>query len=111
MIQPPAKWDGRQRVFALLVFPGHHVLSYALHKQAPQEGDIMKNKFRLRMFSVAVVLTALLAGQVGYGQAKKGTQTDPCSTASLPAEIQNKLTTKYAGWKILTQAWAIELHA
>jgi hypothetical protein len=64
----------------------------------------MRNRFGLSVFGVVAVFAALVAGQASPGQAQKGTPTDPCATAKLPAEIQNKLTTKYAGWKILTRA-------
>jgi hypothetical protein len=62
----------------------------------------MRKRFGLGVFGVVAVLTTLIAGQASHGQAQKGMPTGPCSPANLPAEIQNKLTTKYAGWKIVT---------
>src|SRR5690349_11309521 len=72
----------------------------------------MRNRLRLNMFGVAALLTLFAAGEAGYGQAKKGMQTDICSTANLPEPIQNKLATGYTGWKIVTPALfnASDLH-
>src|SRR5260370_31576870 len=64
----------------------------------------MINRLRLRMFGVVALVTLFVAGEAGYGQAKKRTQTDTCSTANLPEQIQNKLATGYTGWKIVTPA-------
>jgi hypothetical protein len=74
------------------------------HRQASKEEAIMKKRFGLGVFGVVAVLTTLIAGQASHTQAQKGTSADPCAAAKLPAEIQNKLTTQYAGWKILTPA-------
>jgi hypothetical protein len=62
----------------------------------------MRNRFKLRVLGVIAVLTAWVAGHAAYGQARKGTQMGPCSTSNLPAQIQSKLTTDYAGWKMVT---------
>jgi hypothetical protein len=64
----------------------------------------MRNRFGLGVFGVVAVLTALVAGQASHGQAQNGTGADPCAMTNLPAEIQNKLTTTYAAWKIATPA-------
>ncbi|HTC92823.1 MAG TPA: hypothetical protein VK699_05170 [Terriglobales bacterium] len=81
-------------------------------ERSPKEETIMRNRLRLRMFGVAALLTLFVAGEAGYGQAKKGTQTDTCSTANLPEQIQNKLATSYTGWKVVTPAMfnASDLH-
>jgi hypothetical protein len=74
------------------------------HRQVPKEETITRNRFGLGVFGVVAILTTLVAGQASHGQAQNGTPTDPCAMTNLPAGIQNKLTTKYAGWKIVTPA-------
>ncbi|HTD23960.1 MAG TPA: hypothetical protein VK738_14985 [Terriglobales bacterium] len=64
----------------------------------------MRNRFGLGVFGVVAVFATLVAGQASHGQAQNGTETDPCAMTNLPAEIQNKLTTTYAAWKILAPA-------